>query len=200
MFRYGWSVAACLVMASLAACGLIDGGDEGQIKELVEERLKDPSSVKFGDFVMSSDGKRACIIWNAKNSFGGYGGWEVAEARKRYSGEWMIEDMDGLKHQCTEKGFTTKDAEETAWTEAEKNAMQLLMDAKSISYGEANELTRITGACYDLFIDYLGVATGIAEAENKMKYGPLADWEREGLEERKAKLPNLESRLAQGDC
>jgi hypothetical protein len=65
----GKIIVASAVAACLSACG----GDERDAKKVVLEMMKDPESVKFGEFT-KFDSDLACLTANAKNSFGGYNG------------------------------------------------------------------------------------------------------------------------------
>jgi hypothetical protein len=47
--------------------------DKSAIEAAVKENLRDPGSAQFGDLVLSESGQRACIQYNGKNAFGGYG-------------------------------------------------------------------------------------------------------------------------------
>ena len=86
-------------MLALVACG---SGSE--IKDAVRQHLKDPASVQFKETVISESGHRACVVWNAKNSMGGYGNWDIAVLKKDGS-SWVVIDMEGEASQCTESGF-----------------------------------------------------------------------------------------------
>jgi len=88
----------------LAGCG-----EGSKVEKVISQRLKDPSSVQFKDMFVSSDGKRACITWNAKNSMGGYGEWDVAVLNKANS-EWEVETMEGgSSDQCTQNSLDIRE-------------------------------------------------------------------------------------------
>lgn len=77
----------------------VEDPEIGAAKELIRARLKDPSSVIFGDVVIKVDrsGKRyACGFFNARNSFGGYSGM----------GPFVVDLADKDAHEVTEKGGT----------------------------------------------------------------------------------------------
>ena len=98
----------CIIFFSLflflAGCG-----EGSKIEKVISQRLKDPNSVQFKDMFVSSDGKRACITWNAKNSMGGYGEWDVAVLNKANS-EWEVETMEGgSSDQCTQNSLDIRD-------------------------------------------------------------------------------------------
>lgn len=74
------------------------------LEEAIMARLNDPDSAKFKNKVFSGDGKKACIIWNAKNKMGGYGDWQIAELTLSGS-QWIVKDMEGSADNCTERAF-----------------------------------------------------------------------------------------------
>ena len=81
-------------------------GNESEIKELVRSNLKDPESAQFKEAVVCADEMRASILWNAKNSMGGYGDWEAAEFVKIYD-EWKVVKLNGGPNYCD--GFSLRD-------------------------------------------------------------------------------------------
>ena len=123
----------------LAACG-----QSGQIEKAVREQLKDPDSAKFKDMVISSDGNRACIVWNAKNSLGGYGDWDVAELEKVESG-WKITRIKGQEDNCTPSGFKALDARPKAEFEATQQALELLSKATGQKHDTIKDYGTIKG-------------------------------------------------------
>jgi hypothetical protein len=104
----------------LAGCG-----DSGGVKDAVKVRLKDPDSVKFDELVVSKKGDRACIVWNAKNGFGGYGSPSIAELRK-LGDTWDVVKMEGHRLDCTEEGFEALAAGEKAQIAAKVKAIATL--------------------------------------------------------------------------
>jgi len=52
--------------------------ERSQIIQVVLESLKDPDSAKFGEAVLIDYGQAACIFVNAKNTYGGYTGYQNA--------------------------------------------------------------------------------------------------------------------------
>jgi hypothetical protein len=71
------------------------------VKSAVLKGLKDPESAKFGAFkLVSRDG--ACIVVNARNSFGGYGGDKQALVMN-FQGEWALVLIESLtQEQCAD--------------------------------------------------------------------------------------------------
>lgn len=92
----------------IASCG-----NRTDIEQLLSKELKDPGSVKFKDYKLSEDKNRACIVWNAKNSLGGYGDWSYAEF-KRENSQWKLLNIDGDPGNCTDYGFGQLDQRESA--------------------------------------------------------------------------------------
>ena len=124
----------------VAACG-----QGGQIENAVRDQLKDPDSAQFKDLVVSENGKRACVVWNAKNSMGGYGEWDVAELQKNNS-SWKINDMRGHESNCTSVGFKALDAIPKAEFEATQKALEMLSRATGQKYDSIEDYGKITGA------------------------------------------------------
>lgn len=78
--------------------------EQASVKEAVQYHLKEPSSAEFKDYVASDGNQYACISWNARNSFGGYTGWEVAYLEKM-GGEWRVRSM---KHEpCSQENLNS---------------------------------------------------------------------------------------------
>ncbi len=169
----------------LASCG-----DGSKIKDVVRQNLKDPESAQFKEAVFSADKKRACIIWNAKNSMGGYGEWDVAELKIENS-EWTIKNMEGSERNCSETDFTALDAGEKAEFDAELKAIEILQKVKSISSKEASELA-ISGKCSELVQRYAFNSKYVAEYQVRQDIDMLQLYE-ESLKETQAKLDA-------GDC
>jgi hypothetical protein len=95
------SLTALFTLLLLAGCG-----EQASIENAIRENLKDPESTTFKNFVVGKKGKWACVEWNSKNSFGGYGEWDIARLKKT-DGEWKVLEMrvpDQLMHYCTQKG------------------------------------------------------------------------------------------------
>ena len=144
----------------VAACG-----QGGQIEKAVREKLKDPDSAKFKDLVVSDNGERACVVWNAKNSMGGYGEWDVAELQKVNS-SWKVNDMRGKESNCTSVGFKALDEISKAEFEATQKALEML--------------SRTTGQKYDSIKDYGNISGANASCPSYARYyveysGRLAD-------------------------
>jgi hypothetical protein len=80
-----------MLVTTLSAC---DGNnDQSEIQNSVKNYLKDPESAKFKDFIITKNRQFACVTYNAKNSFGGYGEWSIALFEREENGLWQIKDM-----------------------------------------------------------------------------------------------------------
>ncbi|GHU25841.1 hypothetical protein AGMMS50256_01350 [Betaproteobacteria bacterium] len=135
--------------------------DNSKIEDIVRQNLKDPGSAQFKDIIFSADKRRACIVWNAKNSLGGYGGWHIAEFKKENS-EWVVKDMDVPEPNCREISFQAFDAKEKAEIEAQLKAIEILQKVKNISSEEAAELG-INGECREIVWKYAYESGSVAE-------------------------------------
>ena len=60
-----------------------------EVRRTIKAVAKDPDSARFDRVLVSEDGDIGCAIWNAKNSFGGYGDGKITEVRKR-NGRWEV--------------------------------------------------------------------------------------------------------------
>jgi hypothetical protein len=169
----------------LSACG----GEESKIKNVVQQNLKDPSSVQFKDVVISENGWRACIIWNAKNSMGGYGDWNVAELRKIGS-EWTAHEMNGSSSNCSESAFKAIDAGEKAEIDAKEKAIELLQKAKNISSEEASKLA--TGVCNAAVYNFVFYSKELAKAQIIQDTGMIQMVEKQ--------LSSVQTKLEKGEC
>jgi hypothetical protein len=76
------------VFLPIALCATLCGcsSEKSQAETVIRDQLKDPDSAEFGKF--ESNGKKACLQVNAKNSFGGYTGFQTAFLKKDEKGNW----------------------------------------------------------------------------------------------------------------
>ncbi len=93
---------------------LVACSERSDVEETVRARLKDPASAQFKDFVVSDSSNFACIVWNARNSMGGYGDWDIAEL-KRENSQWQITKMRGSVENCTAEGLKSKESTAQFW-------------------------------------------------------------------------------------
>ncbi len=93
-----------------AVLGLLASGcgSESEIKDAIRQSLKDPDSAKFQELVTNKAGDRACASFNAKNSMGGYGDWQIAELRKINS-KWTVQTFNGDASNCNEASWRNAD-------------------------------------------------------------------------------------------
>lgn len=87
----------------LSACG-----KSSDIESVIKANLKYPDSAKFQRILVNESKTRACAVWNAKNSLGIYGDWEVTSFKKA-SGQWQISDNKFDPKRCTEEFFKLHD-------------------------------------------------------------------------------------------
>ena len=92
-----------LIILVMTACG-----GNSEIEEVIRNNVKDPASAQFKDLVISDNGKRACIAWNAKNSLGGYSDWHFAELKNAGNG-WTVLNMEQTPSRCTAQLFKLRD-------------------------------------------------------------------------------------------
>ncbi len=64
--------------------------------QLVRSSLKDSDSAKFGDAVIIDYGKAACVEVNAKNSYGGYTGYQQAMLANVQGAGWQVLKIQGV--------------------------------------------------------------------------------------------------------
>ncbi|PZO39889.1 MAG: hypothetical protein DCE92_03580 [Alphaproteobacteria bacterium] len=64
----------------------------------MKDILKDPDSAKFGEVMVSDDGRLSCAMVNAKNSMGGYTGESALTLQKTDAGEWRV--IDDTRSEC----------------------------------------------------------------------------------------------------
>lgn len=165
-------------------------GDDSKIKDVVRQKLKDPGSAQFKDTIFSADNNRACIVWNAKNSMGGYGDWDVAELKKGNT-EWIVKELKGSKYNCSEIGFKALDAGEKAEMGARLKAIEILQKAKNISGKEAAEISS-SGICNMLVFHY--VYNSKRSAEYRIRQ------DSEMLENSEKYLKEVVAKLNAGEC
>ena len=127
------------LLISLSACTQSELSDRAQIEAIVSEKLLDPESVRFGDLIISKDGNRACIEYNAKNRFGGYVGQSLAQLRKQY-GTWMTDNLEASSFSCSTTGFEISDAEDAAELEAIRVMASAFIKSRNLSEVDAKEL------------------------------------------------------------
>ena len=170
------SISALL---ALSACS-----DSSNLKGLVKQQLNDPSSANFKDEVFSDDGKRACLIFNAKNKMGGYGNWNVAEFKK-VGGNWTIISLEGKTSNCSKVAFEALTIGEAASLKAKLDFIPLIAKHKGVSVYEEKP-------CQNAAYDYQ-LATGkTAEYTHRGDPDSAKRWG--------AWIEKIEKNLAAGIC
>lgn len=194
--RKQWLIAGALSLVLLVvAC---PGGDKSAIKGAVKEGLKDPGSAEFGDMVFSENGQRACIQWNAKNGFGGYGEGSTAELEKQ-QGSWVVIAMEGGAN-CDPTSFAILDAREAAGNEAEGRILTLIgkgADPVPVSEG-ANEAE--PRQCTDMHDDFVWAMQDVAEYNLRRKIGEYSSEAHGRLKKSSDELKIMEKTILSGHC
>ena len=103
----------------------LDSSDESKIKDIIRDDLNDPKSAQFKNYLLSKDGRLACIVWNAKNEMGGYDDWKTTLLNKVNS-EWILISRTDIPMFCTERSFKLFD-----------EAVGILQEVHNISEKEA---------------------------------------------------------------
>ena len=104
----------------LALAFLVAGcGQQGEIENAIKARLKDPSSAQFKHVLVNRKGNAACAVWNAKNSFGGYGEWDASELKKRGDGWAVSVDKSDVSF-CTVERYKAMARAEESFEEFQK--------------------------------------------------------------------------------
>ena len=110
---------AVLVLLTACDSAMLDD----PMKKAVRETLKDPDSAKFGEkFVIES---RACISFNAKNSYGGYTGATNAHLQKLSNDNWYVDTLDGKG--CSELVLRRQLIIDKANKDAERTVLEKLL-------------------------------------------------------------------------
>lgn len=174
-------VSYCCISIALFGCG-----ESTEIKDAVRAQLNDPESAQFKETVISKAGHRACIEWNAKNGFGGYGSSSVAELRK-FEGKWTVIEMKGSELNCGEEGFAAVDAGEKAEVSAEMRAFNRLKELGKFSTPEAeSDARRRMGACGRLLSEIALAAR--SHAKESSRGNPSSGFYQAELEKKMAKV------------
>jgi len=98
---------------------LLGGCEQSKIKASIAEDMKDPSSVKFGEFewVDNFDTRTdcgddwcpiACLGANAKNSFGAYAGEDIYLVEKNAEGRYWSRKLWGHSVASCAKKYATE--------------------------------------------------------------------------------------------
>lgn len=181
------------ILLILAGCGA-----ESEVQKVVKKNLLDPESVRFGDFVLSNNEERACIVWNAKNRMGGYGGDEVAEM-VRLGEDWTVKTMKGRAYNCTQASFELFDVEERSDLESRRYFSSKLKKVLDLSRAEYQDITGYNAACSDLSYGYVRTKVNVDKLTyRKEKLGQ--DFFEKEFEEAVRDFEYYNSFLDAGDC
>lgn len=173
------------MLLSLALYGC---NEESRVQETVRSNLKDPDSAKFENLFVSKDGTRACINWNAKNGFGGYGGWATAELRHD-ADAWIVVKMEGHDINCNDEAVAINEKVETVKKEALKNAFDWIQKSRNLSDAEMR-LAYMPKDCRMKAFAYAIKVENIVRAQH-INYG---------VEEATAEEAKLRNELQEGNC
>lgn len=163
-----WIFGLLFIFSSFILSGC---GQDSKIQSAIKAQLKDPDSAKFRKLEVNEIGSLACAEWNAKNSFGGMGGWNNAEV-KNVNGTWIVSDMEATKNECTpeylqrrEKYLERQILGDLASEKAQSEAIKMIEQSRNISNATALELTAVypRGDCYAAVSSYGYAAKAIVE-------------------------------------
>lgn len=124
------------IILGITAIILTGCSNESEVQELVRSQLKDPDSAKFGDLIVSTSKKTACIYWNAKNSFGGYTEGNIAELSKD-GDSWIIIKLESPYSSCTQDDLDSSEDKKIARLAGIAEAKELL--SKAIGNSSEND-------------------------------------------------------------
>ena len=167
-------------LATLVVAVLLGGcGDDAAITNAVKEQLKDPGSAQFKKVTISQSGQLACVVWNAKNSLGGYDDWKTATLEKGlHNSSWKIENLDVAAFNCNKS-----DLDKLAELKLHVRRMSLRFDKeeerkatkiaakKGVTYADVDRMTLVAdSACGP---EYRDIAIQLHDANIAIKKGSL---------------------------
>jgi len=153
---------AIVLLGGVAACNR-------DLKAAVEEKLKDPYSVKYEEILRM--GSRACVRYNAKNSYGAYSGFTTAHLQDLGGGNWYAETESDSP--CTTWELEKKLAIDAADRKAEQQVLAVLKKKKLLP-ATATESDLIGEyRCSDVVSNVMSYARLRNEAEGEED---KADW------------------------
>jgi pyridoxal/pyridoxine/pyridoxamine kinase len=134
-----------VLMLMLNACGQIE---QSKIEKVILSSLsfKDPDSAKFRNLIIDKYNNRACVEFNAKNGFGGYGDWETVSLVKDSAADssWILSRVDKVRTErfCSFLGVNVdvNAIREKAVNDASKIATETVQKVKHISSQEAQKI------------------------------------------------------------
>lgn len=155
------------LLATLVGCdnAMFDDG----IKKAVREKLKDPDSAKWEEVLKYKD--FACIKYNAKNGYGGYGGSSWAVLQEISSNSWYVTEANATS--CYESELQRLSEKAEATKVAEAKILKEFKKKKLIADSVKNQFDLPEGDCRRLMSD-LGSYARLAIDKNDK--GEKAEW------------------------
>lgn len=140
-------------------------GCNSDIKDAVREKLKDPDSAKFEEIITLKN--RACVRYNAKNSYGAYTGISTAHLVKIGENNWYVEYDD--ESDCSKYTLEKKITLDKKEKESEKEILSILKNQKMIDE-KINSIYQLQNhRCYE-FVSELHAAAGLFEQTGEESY------------------------------
>lgn len=151
------------LLATLVGCGnaMFDDG----MKKAVREKLKDPDSAKWEGNIKYKD--FACIKYNAKNSYGGYGGSSWAVLQLLGGNNWYVKEMDATS--CYESTLKSLSEKEEATKVAEATILGEFKKRKLIADSVQNSFDLPEGDCRTLMSNLRSYASLAIDNDEKEK-------------------------------
>lgn len=174
--------------------GLTSCGDTGDIKRAIKNRLKDPASAVFDDIIYNKAGDRACVGYNAKNSFGGYGDPSRAELKRDEHG-WTVISMKSF---CDADSLDAATASEIAnkkiVTARSKEWHELFVSARKAPNDFNVRECRKTRATYGQLVEE------VVDLEYKAESDSITDDEKRLIKEKRRTIASIKADAAKGIC
>jgi len=150
-------VLSMTLLATVAGCG--NAVFDDAVRKAVREKLKDPDSARWEEKLRYKN--FACIKYNAKNSYGGYGGSTWAVMQDLGGDNWYIVEMNADScyesdlQKLSEKDVATKVAEAAILAEFKKRNLiaDSVQDTLGMPDGECKELMSKLRSYASLAID-----------------------------------------------
>ena len=168
-FSYGNTVLKFKALYLAIPLTLIGCNDESVIHELVKKNLKDPESAQFHEFIVSDDNAMGCVEWNARNSYGGYGEYEVAEFSKDKDHEWLLTDIDSSAP-CNKSEIERRAKNERAFMGAVEYAAGTMAKARGIIASELPDQCKLFAEHYGYKIQELEMYKGSGKEALEVQY------------------------------
>lgn len=149
------------LLATLAGCdnALFDDG----VRKAVRQQLKDPDSAKWEEKILYKD--FACIKYNAKNSYGGYGGSSWAILQLLGPGHWYVKEIDATS--CYESHLQTLSEKEATMKVAEGAILAEFKKRKLVAASVQDSMDLPESACKKLMSDLRSFASLAIDQDDK---------------------------------